>query len=62
LPWRARAKIDASGFVVLQVPYATDARNGDATVQNARWSIGTRSGKLTVPERAVLGGESVSLE
>lgn len=59
--WRAQATLDAQGLARVCVPYATDARNGEGQVTHARWSCGTRSGALTVPESAVRTGSTVVL-
>lgn len=59
--YRDAAPAGAEGRIRLRLPYCTDARNGDAVVTSARWSLGAQSHELVVPEAAVLGGLAVRL-
>jgi hypothetical protein len=55
------ARCDATGVARLWIPYSTEATNGDAVVERARWTIGERSGDLVIPESAVQGGAPIEL-
>jgi asparagine N-glycosylation enzyme membrane subunit Stt3 len=57
LRWKDRVSLDGAGLARLRVPYATDARNGDGSAAGpARWTLGSRSGLLSIPESAVRAG------
>lgn len=58
----ARALADESGVARLRVPYATTAPNGDGSARGAwRYRFAGRSGELSVPAEAVLGGMTLQL-
>jgi hypothetical protein len=57
----ATASAGADGLVELRVPYATDISSGEARVRSARWSLGERSGPLSIPEDAVSNGSRIEL-
>jgi hypothetical protein len=62
LLWSASAVAGADGLARLRVPYCTDAPNGDGVTEPAvRWTLGARSGTVSIPERAVLAGHTLEL-
>ncbi|MCE9593666.1 MAG: hypothetical protein K8S98_05690 [Planctomycetes bacterium] len=62
IAWSDRAIVDASGRATLVVPYATLAPNGLGVAQpGARWSLGSRSGALTLSADDVEHGATHSL-
>jgi len=60
--WGAAERCDDRGVARLWIPYATDAPNGDGTVQDARWTLGERGGALVIPEVSVEGGRPIVLQ
>ncbi len=60
LMWRAESTSDSGGVARLRVPYATDRPNGDG-VAAASFGWSGRSGALSIPEHAVLSGETLIL-
>lgn len=59
----AEGAADATGWARVRVPYATDAPAGEVEARGpARWRMGPTHGEVAVPERAVLGGEAVTLD
>jgi asparagine N-glycosylation enzyme membrane subunit Stt3 len=55
------ARCDVTGVARLWIPYATDAPNGDGQVVRAQWSCGARSGELSIPTSAVMGGPALEI-
>lgn len=62
LVWRRSATVGPDGTARLRVPYTTEANNGvGRSVGPLAWSLGDRTGRLAVPELAVLSGDTVRL-
>jgi Archaeal glycosylation protein B long peripheral domain/AglB core domain len=62
LTWTGSAIADSTGVARLRVPYATDQPNGEGVADGpAQWRFGTRTGEVTIPAAAVLGGRAVAL-
>lgn len=60
LLFRGAATVGADGLATVRVPYATDRPNGEGVARTQLvWRIGTASGELDVPEKAVLAGSSL---
>lgn len=60
--WAARATIGEHGAAELRVPYSTDAPNGiGQPLGSAAWSAGERTGRVRIPEEAVLEGLAVEV-
>ncbi len=64
LLWLGQARAGDDGLARVRVPYCTDAPNGDGVVVagEVAWELGELSGTLAIPERAVLGGETLVVE
>jgi hypothetical protein len=54
--WTYTGRCEEDGVARIRVPYATDAANGDGTVEQASVRIGAEERPLHVPERAVREG------
>jgi asparagine N-glycosylation enzyme membrane subunit Stt3 len=62
LVWTRAEVCGDDGLARVRVPYATDALNGDGEAAGpARWSLGTSSGTLGIPEGSVLTGGTIDL-
>lgn len=62
LTWIGQSVVGADGNANVRIPYCTNAPNGDAAPRgNARWTLGARSGSVSVSEDAVQRGERIEL-
>ena len=62
LAWRGEGVAGPDGTARVRVPYATDAPNGDGLATGAAsWSLGERTGRVRIPERAVVAGSVVRI-
>ena len=62
LAWYGEAEVGPDGRAEVRVPYATSAPNGiGQALGRARWTLGEASGRVDVPEQAVLEGLALEI-